>query len=263
MAVLTIFRGTFANSLRGSIRDSLKKYSQDEVWASEVGLKSQREMETSLDTKAPLDLIEPTDGDLKDTENAIRVHKALPHLTPLHARDPRLWTRLAHVELWPYMRKRWPVERHMADPDKAARFIESRYFVAQAQSRALLRNGVARLWWTAKLSYDAERDNTYELTTVLLSTLDITQQILERGIGRAPAVVMGFLEFLRRNRDTLLSGGDENRTRIRRLAKFLNMHGGVCILDCLTQAQIMVLLDAEFARTPSAPEAGSAVAPSQ
>jgi len=220
-------------------------------------------METSLDTKAPLDLIEPTDGDLKDTENAIRVHKALPHLTPLQARDPRLWTRLAHVELWPYMRKRWPVERHMPNADKATRFIESRYFVTQAQSRALLRNGVARLWWTAKLSYDAERDNTYELTAVLLSTLDITQQILERGIGRAPAVVMGFLEFLRRNRETLLSGGDANRERIRHLAKFLNMHGGVCILDCLSQAQIMALLDAEFARTPSGAEPGSAAAPNQ
>jgi hypothetical protein len=103
---------------------------------------------------------------------------------------------------------------------------------------------------------DAERDNTYELTAVLLSTLDITQQILERGIGRAPAVVMGFLEFLRRNRDPLLGGGGENRARIRRLAKFLNMHGGVCILDCLSQAQIMALLDAEFARLPSGTGSG-------
>jgi hypothetical protein len=156
------------------------------------------------------------------------------------------------------MRKRWPVERHIGSNEKALRFIQSRYFVAQAQSRALLRNGIARLWWTAKLSYDAERDNTYELTAVLLSTLDITQQILERGIGRAPAVVMGFLEFLRRNRDTLLTGGDENRVRIRRLAKFLNIHGGVCILDCLSQPQIIGLLDAEFARITSETETPTA-----
>src|SRR5712692_1590637 len=127
MTTLTIFRGTFANSLRSSIRANLKKYSQQEIWVSEVGLRSQRDMETSLATKTPLELLEPTDSDLKDTENAIRVHKALANLTPLQARDPRLWTRLAHVELWPYMRKRWPIERHMADADKAARFIESRY----------------------------------------------------------------------------------------------------------------------------------------
>ncbi|MGH7953216.1 MAG: DUF6339 family protein [Limisphaerales bacterium] len=228
----------------------MQKYREENSWVSEISVKSQREMQTSVELKAPLELLEPTEnGDLKDIENAIRVHKALPQLTPLQARDPRLWTRLAHVECWPYMRKRWnKFERYLQDEAKAARYVESHYFVPRAESRALLRNGVARLWWTAKVSHDPARDNPYELVAVLLSTLDITQQILERGIGRAPAVLMGFLEFLNRNKDVLLTGGDENRIRIRRLAKFLNMHGGVCILDSLTQPQIMALLETEFAR---------------
>jgi len=249
---LTIFKETFVNTLRGSVDPNLSRYAEDNSWVSELGIKSQRELETSVELKAPLELLEPANGDLKDIENAIRVHKALPHLTPLQARDPRLWTRLAHVENWPYMRKRWAVEKHIKDKGRATRFIESRYFVTQAQSRALLRNGIARLWWTAKVSHDPARDNPYELAAVLLSTLDITQQILERGIGRAPAVLMGFLEFLNRHKELLLAGGDENRTRIRRLAKFLNMHGGVCILDSLSQPQIMELLEAELARTPKA-----------
>jgi hypothetical protein len=245
---LTIFKETFVNSLRGSVKSNLPKYGEDTSWVAELGVKSQRELETSVELKTPLELLEPTDGDLKDIENAIRVHRALPHLTPLQARDPRLWTRLTHVEGWSYMRKRWAVEKHMKNEGRATRFIEARYFVTQAQSRALLRNGIARLWWTAKVSHDPARDNPYELAAVLLSTLDITQQILERGIGRAPAVLMGFVEFLNRHRDLLLTGGDENRIRIRRLAKSLNMHGGVCILDSLTQPQIMALLETELAR---------------
>lgn len=248
MSTLTIFKETFVNSLRGSVRANLPKYSDDNSWIFEVGVKSQRDLPTGVELKAPLELLEPINGDLKDLENAIRVHKALPHLTPLQARDPRLWTRLSHVEAWAYMRKRWPIEKHLSDEGKATRFIESRYFVTQAQSRALLRNGIARLWWTAKVSHDPARDNPYELAAVLLSTLDITQQILERGIGRAPAVLMGFLEFLNRHKELLLTGGDENRVRIRRLAKFLNIHGGVCILDSLSQPQIMALLDAELTR---------------
>ena len=245
---LTILKETFVNTLRGSVRPNLPKYCEDMAWVSELGVKSQRELQTSVELKAPLELLEPTNGDLKDIENAIRVHKALPQLTPLQARDPRLWTRLTHVECWPYMRKRWAVEKHLQDEGKAARFVESRFFVTQAQSRALLRNGIARLWWTAKVSHDPARENPYELVAVLLSTLDITQQILERGIGRAPAVLMVFLEFLNRNKELLLTGGDENRVRIRKLAKFLNMHGGVCILDSLTQPQIMALLEIELAR---------------
>lgn len=201
---------------------------------------------TGVEVVEPVCLDFPENGNLKDTENAICFHKALRHLTPLQARDPRLWTRMTHVDFWQYMRLRWPVEKHMGNEGRAVRFVESRYFVPQSQSRALLRNGIARLWWTAQLSYDADRDNPYELTAVLLSTLDITQQIVERGMSRANNIIKGFLEFLHRNSSTLLIGGDKNRTRIRRLAKHLNMHGGVCILDLLSQSEIMHILDREL-----------------
>jgi hypothetical protein len=116
------------------------------------------------------------------------------------------------------------------------------------RGRAFAPRAPPRRFAVGKVSHDPARDNPYELAAVLLSTLDITQQILERGIGRAPVVLMGFLEFLNRNKELLLSGGDGNRIRIRRLAKFLNMHGGVCILDSLSQPQIMARLEAELAR---------------
>jgi len=167
---------------------------------------------------------------------------------PLQARDPRLWTRLSHVEFWPYMRSRWPVEKRHRAEDEAVRYIRAHYFVAQSQSRALLRNGIARLWWTAHVSHDPDRQNPYELTSVLLSSLDITQQLLERGMGRANNVTKAFLELLLRNQGTLLTGGNRNRVRIRRLAKHLNMYGGVSILDCHSQSEIMALLETELAR---------------
>lgn len=248
MSTLTIFKSSFVNGLRSSIRPNLNKYLRDAPWIGDVGTKASREMSTSVEPSEPLHLELPVDGDLKDLENTIRMHKSLRSLSPLQARDPRLWTRLSHVDFWQYMRLRWQVEKHMPKPDKAIRFVEARYFVSQSQSRALLRNGIARLWWIAHVSCDPERENPYELTSVLLSTLDITQQILERGMGRASNIIKGFLEFLLRNSSTLLTGGDANRTRIRRLAKFLNMYGGVCILDCLTQAEIMDLLEKELSR---------------
>ena len=255
MANLVIFRESFVNGLRTAVASNLARYCRDEPWVGELGPRSTREMDTSVEVKGALVLDSPSDGKLMDLENAVRLHTALRHLTPLQARDPRLWGRLAHVDFWNYMRKRWPVERYLPKPDKAARFVESRYLIAQSQSRALLRHGIARLWWIGKVSHDPDRANPYELTGVLLSTLDITQQILERGIGRAPGVVMSFLEFLLRNKEELLTGGDKNRSRIRRLAKFLNLHGGVSILDCLSQAEIMVLLDGEYQRIRKSEEA--------
>jgi hypothetical protein len=67
-------------------------------------------------------------------------------------------------------------------------------------------------------------------------------------MGRAPGILHGFLEFLLKHNADLLTGGDANRTRIRKLAKFLNMHGGVCILDCLSKSQVMDLLETEYAQ---------------
>lgn len=248
MPVLSVFRNSFVNALRNNISANLAKYGQNDKWALELGTKSTRDLETRIELKTALSLDEPDETNLKDLENAIRVHKLLRQLTPLQARDPRLWTRLVHVECWQYMRARWPLERFAGNAEKGGRFILSRYFVAQNDSRALLRNGIARLWWTAYMSFDSERTNPYELTSVLLSTLDITQQILERNMGRSQAILKGFLEFLLQNKATLLTGGDQNRDRIRRLAKFLNMHGGVCLLDSLTQTDIVKLLAVELAR---------------
>ena len=248
MSLLLMFKGTLVNALCGSIADNLDKYYRDDSWVAEVYSASSRDIQTSVAVAEKIYLDSPEDGNLKDIENAIRLHKALRHLTPLQASDPRIWTRLTHVEFWPYMRARWPVERHVSNYSRAVRFIESRYFVTQRQSRALLRNGVARLWWTAQLSYDSDRDNPYELTNVLLSTLDITQQIVERGMGRANNIIKGFLEFLLQNKETLLTGGDKNRARIRHLAKYINMYGGICVLDLLSQSDVIDLLNKELTR---------------
>ena len=117
----------------------------------------------------------------------------------------------------------------------------------QNQSRALLRNGIARLWWCAKLTYDGARDNPYELTGVLFESLDITQTILEQSLGRIPNVLTGFLEFLFHHKD-LLSGGNANRERIRKLAKYLNLYGGVSLLDSLSKPRITELLETEYER---------------
>lgn len=245
---VTVFKTTFANNLRSAVPANIAKYGLDEPFANAIGVPSAREIPTNLVLEGPLELDLPDTTNLKDFENAMRIHKAFRQLRPLQARDPRLWTHLTHVELWSYMRARWPVERHTENEQKAARFVQARYFIPQSQGRALLRNGIARLWWTAHLSYDETRNNPYDLLAVLLSTLDITQQILERGMGRAPSVVGGFLEFLSRNRDPLLDGGNANRARIRKLAKFLNLYGGVCLIDYKSQAEIIGLLNREWER---------------
>lgn len=245
---LRVFKENFVERLRGTVRDNLRRYKSQKPWTDDVPGGKSGWLSTEVAPQEKLDLRLPVGEDLKDLENAIIVHRALQQLTPVQARDPRLWTRLTHVECWDYMRARWDIERNGSDQDKAEKFIVRRYFVASNESRALVRNGLARLWWYGYLSHDANRKNPYELTGVLLSSLDITQTILERSLGRVPAVNHGFLEFLLLHKAELIGPGDDKRLRVRQLAKYLNLIGGVTLLDCLTKSEVMSQLQKEFDR---------------
>lgn len=246
---LQVFRERFVRELQGRVPDNLRRYRRDKpiIRAAELA-------KASIPTKVEVDaisLLDPDGDDLKDYENAVRLHEALSALTPLQARDPRLWVRLAHVELWPYMRQRWGVERHGEDAAKSKRFVINRYFVAQSQGRALIRHGIARLWWYAYLTHDPDRHDPYELTRALLATLDITQQLLERNYGRSRGVLAAFLDFLVQNPELMEPGGN-SRTLVRDLAKHLNLYGGIGLLDCLTKSQVTTILEEEMDRVTAA-----------
>ena len=250
---LQILKESFLERLRTAVPQNESRYREGKTWLHEFAGPAPWAINTGLEP-LKLSLLEPDGNDLKDLQNAIRVYEALAFLTPVQARDPRLWTRLAHVELWGYMRKRWAVERYRSDPTKLGRFIVTRYFIAQNQSRALLRHGIARLWWYARLTHEPDRSNPFELTGVLLDQLDITQTLLERNLGRIPHLLSGFLDFLLRHGQELLGSGDGKRSRIRHLAKYLNQYGGVTLLDCLTRTEIIALLEDEHAKIIAKPE---------
>jgi hypothetical protein len=94
MPFLTVFKGSFTNFLKGNIKTNLTNYRRDDKWVQDIGSRTTRDLETRLELKSSLTLDDPDKDDLKDLENAIRVHKLLKQLTPVQARDPRIWARL-------------------------------------------------------------------------------------------------------------------------------------------------------------------------
>lgn len=243
---LDLFRNHYVQHLRATVGPNLARYADRQPWADRPSSGGPIRLSTGLEPVVPLKLEPPAAGELKDLENAKLVYQAFPHLTPLQARDPRLWTRLTHVECWAYMRKRWDVTGMSGDEAKKQRYILEHYFVARSQSRALLHNGIARLWWYAYLTHDPGRADPFELTAKLLSYLDIAQQLLERNMGRAPGVRVAFLDFIRLNSDRLGNSSERRRACIRRLAKALNLRGGVTLLDSLDSEEVAALLDVEL-----------------
>lgn len=248
---LDLFRSHHVRHLRGNVAHNLSRYSERRPWAGKATGGGSVRLACGLEPAGPLELQLPEDGDLKDLENTKIVYTAFPNLTPLQARDPRLWTRLTHIECWPYMRKRWDVSRQTGSDGKKQTYVLEHYFVRQNQSRMLLRNGIARLWWYGYLTHDPKRANPWELTEVLLSYLDIASSLLERSIGRAPGVRVGFLDFLRKNASSLGASAGERRDRIRAFAKSLNLRGGFTLVDCFSAADIEGILATELGLSTS------------
>jgi hypothetical protein len=242
-ALIQPFTDIYQGTLLHRVDRHMSHYLTDARWA----LRGHKDATTKAGVMpaGPLDLKMPTEGETFDLENSIQLHRAFPNLTRTQACDQGFWARLCHVECWEYMRRRW--DASTKKKNKRSRYVAERYFVPRAQSRCLMRNGIARLWWAAYLTCDpANAKNQYELTAVLLRQLDITKNLLERSYGRSDSLLKCALRFLAAHKDDLLVPGNVARRRCRVLFRRLNSLGGVGLLDTMTDKAIVDYLEQEL-----------------
>jgi hypothetical protein len=240
MNKLTFLKQSSLDRLQANINANQHRYSENTSWLNSYFSGSSWLMESNVIEAPPFDLQVPTSKtELFDLENTRVVYTALRHLTPLQAADSRLWAYLTHVTHWEYMRKRWPIEQYLGKQHLREN-VQERYFFMPNRSRALIRNGMARLWWYGYCSYDESRQDPYELTTALLKNLDVTQSILERAFSLNTSVtkaVLGVLLDREKNGKAFYI-----RDKVRDLAKYMVQIGGVTIIDALDEPDLRELV---------------------
>lgn len=220
---LPVFKTSHNQTLISHVKDNKDRYSRKTTWAAgdesktcvPSGIMVSKNIETILDPKA------------SDFANAVAIHQALI-LTPREASNPMLWARLSHVEMWDYMRSRWDATT------KGPGFVQTRYFVIRNNSRILMRNGLARLWWAAHLTY-SERD--YHNTEILISQ----PEIAERSFARSPLILQTLLRFISYKEKSV-----KGRSHFRRLLRRFNELGGTKLLIELSQSEIESFLEKSF-----------------
>lgn len=94
----------------------------------------------------------------------------------------------------------------------------------------MTRNAIARLWWIGRLTYDENRTDPYELTKFVCENADYIMHVLERNTSNNPMIVRAFLGAVI---DARNEGLAINTDVVGALAKYLNLLGGIYILDCL------------------------------
>ncbi len=239
MSKLKFLKHSSLDRLRSNIAPNQKRYTGDASFLNDYFAGTSWYLDSNIVIPDSLELQIPTSkSDLLDLENTRIVYSALKHLTPLQASQQRLWAYFTHVSHWEYMRKRWPAEQYVGK-ERFREVMHERYFFISDGSRALLRKGMARLWWYGYCTYDEARSDPFELTGALLKKLDVAQNFAENPFGRNIDVIKALLSVVM-ERDFY------ERKRVRDLARYINQIGGATILDAIPPDELRELFTAKI-----------------
>lgn len=167
---------------------------------------------------------------MTEAENAKRVYWNLRFLSDSQASDERLWAGLCLGPFWSYVKYRWEIDRKCTVSN-----VQQHFLFGYGARRSLTRNALSRLWWIGRLTYDETRTDPWELTKFVCENADYIMHILERNTSNNPAIIRSFLSAII---DARKNGLQIDTNIVGDLAKYLNLLGGIYILDCLPGTKI-------------------------
>lgn len=186
-----------------------------------------RESALSIDDFC-LDMSQPKENaSLTDTENVQRVYNHMRFLSDSQASDERVWSAYAFFEFFDYMCYRWPAIE--------GKDLTNHYLFGYSAQRSLFRNGIARLWWIGRFSYDNSRPDPYELTKFLCKNQDYIESFCGRNIFNNHEIGIGVLSALL---DAEKRGLRVDRDMVRDVAKYSNLLAGTYLLDSFERDDI-------------------------
>lgn len=165
--------------------------------------------------------------------NVMNIMSSLANISPAIASNEKFWAGLCIGYAWDYIRVRWKKKLGLHPTGEA---ILTRYFFNFGVRRSLTRNSLARLWWIGHLTMDKNNpEDPYAPTRFVLDKLDRVGALLERNTSNDPRIVHEIILGLD---DAVKEGYIIDRDPIRDVAKYINIVGGVEMLDLLPAGAI-------------------------
>lgn len=116
-----------------------------------------------------MDARDPRKHPEADYNSAIALYEAYENLPPIVASSEAFWVYLTHVDLLPYVQKRYP---KVGTPEGGAKYILAHWF---RNGSGVLRTALAGLWWSVYCTVDESRgvDHKYDLTKLLFTNYKV------------------------------------------------------------------------------------------
>lgn len=213
------------------LNENLKNYSGDNSWLITKYQNNGIDLFGSYEKKQFKDFtLICSESSANDFENMKIIYESLKELTNSQASDERIWAGLAHNYCWEYMQKRWPLPE---DKNKMRSHILNNYFFWNS-TKAVFLNGISRLWWYAKYTYDESFENPYMLTKYICEN-DLNGKIyplLSCRFAMDPQIFKNILLSIKEyeeEKNTKLS-----RDQFGELKKYLNRLSGKIVIDTLS-----------------------------
>ncbi|WP_430886146.1 DUF6339 family protein [Fusibacter sp. JL216-2] len=164
---------------------------------------------------------------LTDFENIKRIYTHLKSISDSQASDERIWSAFTLFEMRDYMEYRWKTNE--------VNEMMNRYLFNYGKQRSLFRNGISRLWWIGRVTYDEGRENPFELTEFLCKNQDYIESICGRNVFNNAHVAQATISALMYAES---DGIKIDRQLVRDIGKYLNMLAGTYIVDALTYEDV-------------------------
>ncbi len=183
-----------------------------------------------------LDMSQPKGSEhLTDAENAMRVYNHLKCLTDSQAADERVWAAYTFSEFIDYMKYRWPAQ----NKEK----VEYRYLFKYTKRESLLDNGIARLWWIGRITYDEKRKDPYELTKFVCKHQYLIESLRGRSYFSNHQTRNTVIKYLF---DTERKGVHITPILIGDVSKYVNLLSGAYIVDMMDPEYLYSKIESKF-----------------
>ena len=219
--------------LKKTIPQNINYYdNENPSWIDKVALTMSNFIEFKTEIN-DFDLIISENPEKDDLANIKILYSNLKNLTDSQAGDERLWAGLCHDKFWTYMIKRWPISK-AKDPVK---YIKKNYFFAHGKNRSLMTNGLAKLWWIGRMTYDEKnKNNPFELTEYLAQDLNGKGfPLFGSNFSNNRKILFAFLRTLKNYEETVRP---LSRELFLEMIKYINMLGGKLLIDSLSEDEI-------------------------
>lgn len=178
-----------------------------------------------------------------DYNNVKIMYSNLKNISNSQAADERFWVGLSHSYFWEFLNYRCKIDKTKITKDK----ILNNYFFKQGQKRSLILNPLSRLWWVGKLIYDENNKDPYyaleylktDFPTKVLSLFS-SNYTNNPEIARAVLVALAELEK---------EHGKIERKKFLAVLRYVNMLGGIIILDFLSQDELKEKIKKYYRKT--------------